>query len=169
MSDKFLDLVNGVHTLKTPPTTSTGSGDAGKIPALDANGKWDESFMPSGIGAENFMAVCSEGLTAGDIVNIWNDLGVTKIRKADAGSNKPGRGFVRQTYLSGSTATVQLDGTNDQLSGLTPGAIYFLSATTPGGVTVTPPTTSGQLVQPVVVALTATTARWITGTPVTIA
>ncbi len=45
--------------------------------------------------------------------------------------------------------------------GLSPGSTYFLSPTTPGALTTTEPTTVGQVTKPVLRALTATTAIFV--------
>jgi hypothetical protein len=54
-------------------------------------------------------------------------------------------------------------GWDNTLSGLTPGANYFLSATSPGGYTATAPSTPGQVRVPLFVADSATSAYWIYG------
>lgn len=59
MADKFIDMINGVPTLKTPLGSSAGSGDAGKIPKLDSGGKLDASMMPS-IGLFSAMAILED-------------------------------------------------------------------------------------------------------------
>ncbi|MCB0961060.1 MAG: hypothetical protein KDB04_16245 [Acidimicrobiales bacterium] len=46
MADSFLDLVNGVLTLKPTVASSAGAGDAGKIPRLGDDGLLDPSMMP---------------------------------------------------------------------------------------------------------------------------
>jgi hypothetical protein len=57
---------------------------------------------------------------------------------------------------AGSTGVFQEDGVVTGLSGLTPGAIYYLSAATAGAMTVTPPSTTGQYVVRLGTALSAT-------------
>lgn len=39
MSDRFLDVVSGRHTLKTPIESSAGVADASKIPRTSSDGK----------------------------------------------------------------------------------------------------------------------------------
>jgi hypothetical protein len=99
--------------------------------------------------------VCSESLTAGDFVNIYNSSGL-KCRKADASTiDKKAHGFILWGCTSGQNAIVYRFGkTNNQLSGLTIGAEYFLSSS--GGISLTAPTSSGSIVQIVGVALSAT-------------
>jgi hypothetical protein len=53
---------------------------------------------------------------------------------------------------------VFFDDSNTALTGLTPGLTYYLSVTS-GGVTTTPTTTTGQIVQEVGFAVSATTLR----------
>lgn len=108
-------------------------------------------------GGATTAITASEDLAAGDFVNVWNDAGTAKVRKADGSVDEVyADGYVAAATTSGNSATVYLDGINDQLSGLTPGTRMFLSDTTPGGLTDTPPTTSGSVVQYVGKALSAT-------------
>ena len=127
---------------------STGSGDAGKAIALDAAGLLDVSFMPVGIAPDTKLIECSENLSAGDFVNVWNDGGTVKVRKADATSiSKKADGFVLSAYTTGQNALVYFENKNTGVSGLTLGSVYFLSDSVPGGVTTTPPTTTGYILQ----------------------
>lgn len=132
--------------------TSAGAGDAGKIPALDASGKFDASMMPASSGADTKVVLASENLAAGDMVNIYDNAGTENCRKADASAASAGKkahGFVLTAVTSGNNATVYLDGTNTQVTGLTAGIEYFLSDVTPGAVTATAVTTSGNTLQSV--------------------
>lgn len=156
MADKFLKLVNGVPTETEAKTTSAGAGDAGKIPALDSSGRFDTSMMPVGIGADTKAIVASENLSAGDFINIHNDSGTPKVRKADASTTgKHAHGFVLAAVTSGNPATVYFEGANTQITGATAGDV-FLSATTPGGSSATAPSGSGKVVQKLGVAVAAT-------------
>lgn len=156
MADKYISQVSGVLTEKEALAISAGAGDAGKIIALDAGGKLPTSMLPSGIGAETATVDASENLAAGDFVNIYNDT-TAKVRKADATTaGKEANGFVLDSVTSGSSATIHLPSQiNNQLSGLTPGATYWLSATA-GGVVSSPPSSSGNVVQKVGRAVSAT-------------
>lgn len=157
MADKYLYNNAGAITEKAAIASSAGAGDAGKIPALDGAGRIDNSMMPVGIGADTKLLPASENLAAGDKVNVWNDTGTVKVRKADgSATGKEANGFVLAAVTSGNNATVYFEGTNNQLTGLTGGSMYYLSATTPGGVTATAPSTAGQIVQKVGRALSTT-------------
>lgn len=136
--------------------SSAGAGDAGKIVALDAGGHLDTTVMPTGIGADTALVPASEALAAGDLVNLWTDTGAVKVRKADATTaGKEAVGFVLAAVESAANATVYFDGSISGLTGLTPGARYYL-ATSAGGVVSTAPSSSGNIVQEVGYALSDT-------------
>jgi len=147
---KFLTLntTNGRQKEASTIAASTGAGDSGKIPGLDAQGKLDNSFMPTGIGAASKVLPAFEALIAGDFVNVFLDSGTVKVRKADASSNaKPANGFVTAAVASGANATVFYGDLNSFQTGLTAGSDVFLSATVPGKGTNVIPTTAGNIVQ----------------------
>lgn len=153
---RFFTIVGNAIKAVQATVTSAGAGDDGKIVALDSTGKLDTSVMPVGIGADTKNIVASENLAAGDLVNVWNDSGTIKARKADATSpSKRAHGFVLSSVTSGATATVYFEGTITGLSSLTLGGTYFLS-TTAGGLTTTAPSTVGHIVQEVGAAISAT-------------
>lgn len=131
--------------------TSAGAGDAGKIPALDADGRLNGSVMPAGIGADTQSIQASETLADGDFVNIHNVGGAFRVRKADASTAaaaKRADGFVRVGVAGGAMATVFFEGPNSALTGLLPGQ-YVLSHTTPGGIlpAASGSTTTGHIIQ----------------------
>lgn len=145
-----------------------GAADAGKTLLLDASGRIASTAMPVGIGADTASLPASEALTAGDLVNIWNDGGTAKVRRADASmQGKEAHGFVLAAAGAGAQATVYFEGANTQASGLTPGAM-FLSATA-GKATATAPSAAGQVVQRVGFATSATSLNFQAGEPVTLA
>lgn len=155
---KFLSLAAGRITEVLAIITSAGAGDEGKIPALDASGKLDASFMPAGIGSNTIAVVASEALAANDLVNFWNDTGIIKARKADGTSaGKEAHGFVKSAVASSATATVYTAGNAiTGLTGLTPGARQYLS-TIPGLRTETPLAASGNIHQLIGIAASDTT------------
>lgn len=164
---KYISNNAGTLTEVQALVTSAGAGDDGKIVALDASGKLDNSVMPTGIGADTASITTSEALAAGDLVNVWNSTGA-KARKADAtAAGKEAHGFVTGSVLSGSPATVFFEGTISGLSGLTPGN-QFLS-TTAGTPTATAPSASGNVVQRVGFAVSATAMNFQSQPPVVLA
>ncbi|HYC27609.1 MAG TPA: hypothetical protein VEB42_02320 [Chitinophagaceae bacterium] len=155
---KFLRYVNGVLNEVFGIQVSAGAGNAGDIVALDDQGRIDSSMMPIGYGSETKSIVASEALAAGDFVNIYDNAGTPTVRKADAsgGFAKRAMGFVIGAVANGANATVYYGNLNNQKSALTPGARQYLSATTPGATSDTPPSTAGHIVQVLGNAVAAT-------------
>lgn len=143
----------GVQSEYAGLNASAGAGSAGDFLIADASGKLSQTFLPNGVGADSITATAGEALVAGDMVYIS---GTGTILKADATTPaKAARGYVLTAVLSAAAATVFFDDSNSSLSALTPGATYYLSATA-GTVTTTPPTTTGQIVQEIGFATSAT-------------
>ena len=164
---KFLRLVNGVLTEIFSVQASAGAGNAGDLVSLDDSGRIDNSMMPVGIGADTSTISASETLAAGDWVNVWNNSGA-KVRKADATTaGKEAHGFVLAAVTSGNPATVYFEGTNTQVSGQTPGPVFLQTTAGTGGATI--PNASGNVVQHIGVAVSATAVNFERGAPVTLA
>lgn len=155
MAQKFLNLVSGILTQIEALVTSAGAGDAGKIPALDSSGRLDSSVLPVGVGVLSKSIVTSENLAARDMVNLYDDSGTLKARKADANNSMPAHGYVTAAATSPAAATVYFDGIISGFTGLTPGARYYLSETA-GEVDDAAPSSGGAYVQYIGVALSAT-------------
>lgn len=169
MADKylFINTATGAITEREALVVSAGAGSAGKIVALDASGRIDSTMMPVGIGADTASITTSEALAAGDLINIHNSTGA-KARKADATTaGKEAHGFVLSSAASGAAATVYFEGTITGLSGLTPGPQFL--TTTAGTSSGTPPAASGNVIQRVGVATSATTLNFEGGMPVVLA
>lgn len=165
---KFLRLVAGAITEVLGTQTSAGAADAGKIVALaDTTGKLDASLMPTGFGDELAIITTSEALAAGDFVNIFNSTGA-KARKADAtAAGKHAHGFVLAGFGAAAPATVYFEGTNDQVSGQTPGDVFLQTTAGLAGATV--PSVAGNIVQKLGVAISATAINFERAEPITLA
>jgi hypothetical protein len=131
--NKYMTLSGGKKVLEASVDTSAGAGDAGKIVALDAEGKIDPSMLRD---IDNLVVVASEGLSAGDYINLWDDTGTVKARKADNSNGRDAHGYVTETVLAAANVTVFFEGANTDLSGLTLGARVYLGVT--GDVIQTP-------------------------------
>ncbi len=164
---KYLIQTGGGLAEATPTTTSAGAADAGKLIQTGSDGLLDLSFMPSGIGPATEPVQASEALAAGALVNFHAVSGAARARNADASTGKPADGYVLSSVASGQQATVYRSGRNTMLTGLTVGE-QFLS-TTPGAVTATPPSGSGQTVQRVGYATGATQLSFARGIHITLA
>jgi len=140
MANKYIGIVSGVQTQIEGVASSAGAGDAGKIVALSTDGKLDQSVMPTGVGADVKVLAAFENLSAGNLVHFKMDTGTLKAYKADASNGRPADGFVKDAVTADNDATIHLEGTITGLSGLTPGARYYLG--TNGTVTAVPTTTA---------------------------
>lgn len=171
MSQKVLTNNAGTITeVAVGLASSAGAGSSGLIPALDGSGRLDSTFMPVGIGAATTTITASEALAAGAVVNVWNNAGTANVRNADGStSGKYVNGYVLAAVASGASATVYSSGINTQLTGLTAGAVYFLSASTAGGVSATAPSGSGQTVQRLGAAVSTTALALEKHTPYVLA
>ena len=137
MAQGFIAVVSGKLKQVFAIVTSAGAGDSGKIPALDASGKLDASFLPTGVGSNTVVATASEALAAGDFVNLYNNTGALGARKADNSNNREAWGYVTAAVSSSGSATVyRLNTVNASRTGLTAGSEYWLG--TAGGVINTP-------------------------------
>ena len=147
--------------------SSAGAGDAAKIVQLDAAGRIDSTMMPVGIGADTASITTSEAVAAGDFINIWNSSGA-KARKADATvSGKEAHGFVLVGAASGAAATVYFEGQNTAVTGQTPGPVFL--STTAGTAAAAAPSGSGNVVQRLGFAISATTIVFEANDPIVLA
>lgn len=153
----FLRLVAGKLKSIQAIVTSAGAGNDGDLVALDSTGKFDVSVMPVGIGPDVLNAPSFEDLAAGDYVNIFDDGGTIKIRKADSSNGRDAHGFVKDTVVAPAAVNVFFEGPNEDLSGLTLGARIYLGVT--GDIIETPlapVTDAGKIHQFLGIAISAT-------------
>lgn len=122
---------------------------------------------PAGVGIGTRAIVASEALSAGDLVNVWSDAGVPKVRLASAvAKGKDANGWVAAGYGSGATAVMNFGGVDTAVSGLSIGPQWL--SVTPGKTTSTAPSGSGQVVQKVGFAYSATEFMFQPQTPITL-
>lgn len=189
---RFFSFISNRVRMVAAILTSAGAGDAEKIPATNASGVLDPtilnaaptgvskvvmtlgtglldpSIMPVGIGADTASIVASETLAANDLVNVWDDAGTPKVRKADAtAEGKEANGFVLSGFASAATALVYFEGRITGLTSIVPGTRYYLS-TTPGLITATAPTTAGNIVHHIGGGVSTTTINFEQQEPITV-
>lgn len=150
----YRDSATGFMTEAQPITTSAGAGDASKLAQTDATGRWDQSLMPVGVVPDVYVSTASGALSAGDLV--YETAGGLIARASAAAAGNPAIGFVLAASAPAAAATMFFSGRDTAVSGLTVGSRYYLSDSTPGGLTLTPVTGSTKLHQFVGVAITTT-------------
>lgn len=143
--DKYLYNNGGVVTERALVQTSAGAANAGDGVALNASGKIDDTMLST---VDTVTLPTSEDISDGDWVNVWDDGGTISLRKADAsgGIGKKADGYVKTGVTAPANAVMYKGGVNDADSGLTAGAVHYLSAT-PGAATATAPSTAAYIVQ----------------------
>jgi hypothetical protein len=152
-------------TLVNGTTTSAGAGDVGKFPQLDSSGRIDSTVLPVGVGADTVTITTSEAIASGDFVNIWSSSG-TKVRKADATTaGKHAMGFVLVGVGSAASAVVYFEGSNTAVTGQTPGDVFL---TTTAGIAGAAPSGSGNVVQSIGIATSATSINFQYNRPITL-
>lgn len=153
-TQKVVAVNAGQYIEVTPNITSAGAGDSGKLIALNAAGAIDITAMPAGIGGNVQTMTASEAIAAGAAINVASSGQVRNANATDA--TKPCHGFSTGSISSAATGPIVLgSGINTSSSSLTAGAPVYL-ATTSGAVTATAPAATGNLLQQVGFALSAT-------------
>jgi|GEM_PF-2883723 hypothetical protein len=121
----------------------------------------DAELVPIG-GAGIVKITAGENLAVNDLVYIssgtGNDSGRTagRVYKADASNDDriDVIGFVTKVVTAGSIAEIQVSGIMKGFSGLTSGKLYYAS-TTPGAISLTPPSLNGQWIVSIGIASSA--------------
>jgi len=144
-------------TIVNSTVVSTGSADAGMLTALDSSGHLDLSVMPSGVGPDTQVILASESISAGALVNIWNNSSTANIRNADnTAAGKEAHGYVLSAVSSGTNGTVYFIGNNTAVTGLTIGNAFL---GTVGAIVATAPSGSGNVVQRIGITTSATSVN----------
>lgn len=150
----------------TPTATPTNSGDGYLV--FDSNSNkiyaWTGSAWTNDIAAaasssastidsSNFVGD-TPGVSARDVVYCSS---AGKVSPADANAESTARsiGLAVGAAIADAAVSIQMNGVMAGFTGLTSGAPYYLSETA-GGITTTPPTTSGSVVQRVGYAVATT-------------
>ena len=144
-AEKYIAIESGQLVEKETLVTGGTAGDAEGLIRLNAAGKIDDSLYPAPADAHSYNLECDETLSANDIVNIFNDAGAVKVRKANK-AGKPAHG-----YIESGTATVAAG--NDILVSFGRIAKISTAATSrylsTESCSATPASVTGQLVQEV--------------------
>lgn len=155
MADKYIAISGSGEVERAGTVTSAGVGNAGQIVALDANGLLDSSVMPAGITPDQKAGTSNGAITAKDMVYVET---AGTIARATAAAGTPHRadGWATTSVATGQPVIMMLEGKISGLTGLVAGTKYFLSNTTAGGLTSTPPSATGEIWQYVGTALSTT-------------
>jgi hypothetical protein len=127
------------------------------------------TIMPLTRADSSLQLTAGEALTAGDLVNVYNDAGTMKARKAIANvSDKEAHGYVVSNAALSGVVRVYFSGVYNNFVLLTLG-LHYLSASVAGRSTVTPPNISGGIVQKIGTAVSSTQLIFNFGEPIGLA
>lgn len=134
-------------------------GISGQLPSIWQQVAEQDPVSTLNSGNLNRLYVkASEALSQGSVINLWNDAGTLKARKANATNNtKPCDGFCSTVggIASGSFGEVQIHSGVATVTGLTVGDRYYLS-TTNGAMANAPAVAAGNIEQYLGIAITTT-------------
>lgn len=165
-AQRLLALISGRMQDYVPLIASTGVASSGAVPALNAAGLLDVSFMPPGLGADVATLTASEAIAAGAYVNVWNNAGVFAVRNADGSvAGKQADGFTLGALASGASGLIYFQGINIAVTGQVPGLV-FLSDTAVGAAATTGATAAGHTYQQIGLALSATSVQFDPQVPI---
>ena len=148
-------------------TTYAATADNGQIVFATDEKKMYQvvDFQLVSIGGAGIVKLTAgENISANDLVYISTGTGNDSARtaghiyKVDASNDDRSDvlGFAPKAITSGAIGEVQTSGSLVGLSSLTAGKPYYASASTPGAITVTPPSTDGQWIITIGLAVSAT-------------
>ena len=105
-----------------------------------------EGFPTRVAGSLEIKIIAGETITQGEALYIDEPTGTVFKAIASSGVDEATViGFAKENALTGQLMDVQVGGVL-AVSGLSPGALYFLSAASAGSITTTPPSTPGEYV-----------------------
>lgn len=160
------DTAGQLDSFKLPniagaPTATPAFSSVGGYMVYDTTNKdlyawtgteWDK--LDSSDSVENTYTA-GEAIDTGEVVYI-SAANEVSLALGDSTSKSHAIGFASQSVLAAASLQVKSDGVATGLSGLTAGSRYYLSASTPGAVTATIPTGSGNTLVQVGYAKSAT-------------
>lgn len=160
--DFYIDTVT--HSIYGPKATTWPAGTS-LVGPPGQKGDPGSQGTPGIVPA--LTVVASEALSAGDFVNLYSNSGVLNARRASAALGYRAHGFVLAAVTNGGNASVNTIGVNTAVTGQTIGDVFLQP--TAGQAGVTPPSGSGQIVQNLGTALSATSINFESKLVITLA
>jgi len=149
LSGKLADLQNAGELQGV--TVGTASPSLNDVLTYDGT-KWAPAALSAISSPIILTGLSGTSLAIGNAVYVSAADTVTKAQ-ANSASTMPGMGVVSRVSPLEVTVVGKITG----LTGIVAGSVYYVSPTTPGVITTTPPATSGQYIQAVAIGLNTTT------------
>lgn len=152
--DEFSQLYAALRILQQQLGNFIGLGPLDPNNFINNYTSFSDSIQSGRLNA--IVVVANADLIAGEIVNLFSSGGVIQARPAN-GSAIATRawGWSPNAIAHSASGIIFLGEGYSPSSGLTVGATYYLSSTTPGGITTTAPSIAGTIKQEVGLALSA--------------
>lgn len=99
----------------------------------------------SGEDSDISVVIAFEEINSGQAIHLFDDNGVTRARLADSSVPYEAHGFAITSTLQGEYVPFSTDRAKLSLSGVMAGRTYYVS--TSGGITASPPSTTGHIIQ----------------------
>src|SRR5579863_2517548 len=148
LSFQFISIYNAIGVLQQAIDSYTGNSPA---PSNNSNqNAAPETTVLIGNTA-NMWLLAAQNINAGFLVTITNSGGTAIANLSNVASTPYGQamGISMTNATTGNPLQILLLGLFNFGGSVTPGGIYYASALVPGGLSLTPPSVSGQLIQPV--------------------
>lgn len=161
---EFEKIYNAIRILQQAIGDSTGTGILDPANYLTISPVFADSIQVQRMQA--IIVTASEAIAARDFCNLHSSSGL-KVRRANASAIATRAwGWAPNAIANGSPGIIYLFSGYQGGGGITLGSTYYLSASTPGGITTTAPVASGTIKQEVGLALSATELLVRLSTPI---
>lgn len=152
---QFQAVFNAIRILQDKLGTYAGTGPLDPNNFINNYTTFADSIQVQRLQA--IVVLASAAINSGDFVNLFSSGGLLKSRQANASALATRAwGWAPQSIGAGNAGIIYLLSGYTPGSGLTLGSTYYLSSSTPGGITTTAPSVAGTIKQEVGLALSAT-------------
>lgn len=147
LSFQFISIYNAIGVLQQAIDTYTGNTP----PTASGSNQSTPPEQSVIVGnTANMWCVAGAGISAGFLVNLYNNSGVTQAQLATAAVvGQIAMGLTMTSAAINTSIQVLLLGLFNFGGSVSPGGLYYTSDSVPGGLTLTAPTAVGHFVQPV--------------------
>lgn len=153
LQDDFLTVFRAIQNLQRGVSRYCG------IDAPDS-ADWAQTVYSDTLLTGNLTrlyVIAGAAISRGQIVNLYNNAGVLNARLAQANAaSTMAHAIANSSASAGQVVELNfLQGWINSIAGMTVGALYYLSPSVAGAITATRPSTVGQIIQSIGVALTS--------------
>jgi hypothetical protein len=165
--EEFTKVYNAIRILQQKLGDFAGVGVLDPANYLTLNPIYGESIQVHRMQA--IIVTSADAIAAKHFVNLYNVAGALRARRADATAiGTRAHGWAPEAISNGDEGIIFLNSGFETGGGLTLGATYYLSASSPGGISTVPPGVAGNIKQEIGFALSASDLAVRLSTPIVI-